>query len=75
MLPPKKHFESSASNSDSDSDIDSNAENSDKSDKSHRIDKSDKSSALEHTRDLSDLRIPQPFTWMWISITLKNVGW
>ena len=75
MLPPKKHFESSTSNSDSDSDIDSNPEKSDKSDKSHRSDKSDKSSALEHTRDLPDLLFPQSLNCLWIPINLKNVGW
>ena len=36
VLPPKNHFESSASGSDSDSDIYSGPEKSDKSDQSHR---------------------------------------
>ena len=54
--PPKKNFESSASNSDSDSDIYSDAERSDKSDKSHTSNKSDRSGASEHTGDLPDCR-------------------
>ena len=75
MLPPKRHFDSSASNSDSDSDIDSDAEKSHKSDKGHRSDKSDKSSASEHTRDPLHLLIPQLLNWMLDPIKLKNVGW
>ena len=75
VLPPKKFFESSASDSDSDSDIDSDLEKSDKSDKGHRSDKSDKSNASEHTRDLPDLPIPRSLNWMWIPIKLKNARW
>ena len=74
VLPPKKRFQSSASNSDSDRDIDSNAERGDKSNKSHRSDKSDKSSASDQTRPLPDLPICQSLNWMWIPIKLNNVG-
>ena len=74
MLPPKKNFESSASDSDSDSDIDSDAEKSDNRNKSHRSDKSDKSSPCEHTRDMLDLPIPQSLNWMWVPVKLKSVG-
>ena len=75
LLTTKKIFESCASNSNSDGDVDSNPGKSDKSDKSHRSDKSNRSSASEPTKDMPDLPIPQSLNWMWIPIKLKNVGW
>ena len=75
MPPPKKHFESSASDSDGDSDIDSDVEKSNNSDKSHRSGKRDKSSPSEHIRDMPDLPIPQSLNWIWIRSKLKKVGW